>query len=227
MSREKAHLNSVFHISASAACSFSTALIVDFWQSLLDLNSSALHSTTRAGAVFRPLMFCIHFTSHVSRVLAAFFRDIHLSSHISCCCLDFCATTSATNQKHRIFHDFQQRRNSRLNVTSSEQGDCRKFDRVARLLWFHALILTRRCSTSCSVSLLSCHSITVKRRFLSTRSGERVRRYFFHWLCGSCFPNRDFLRREMFAASWSFLSMLSQNYRSAERWKNSECQKKV
>ena len=116
------------------------------------------------------------------------------------------------------------RRDSRLKVTSPERGDCRASDRAARqtrkehcrsrrarLPNFYSLALAHRCSASCSAPLLPCHPITAKRRSLSTRSGERVRRHFFHWSCGSC------LRGGMLAASWSSPPMSSQSYRSAER----------
>ena len=98
---------------------------------------------------------------------------------------------------------------------SPERGDCRtsgqaarltrkkhRRSRPARLLWFHFLALARRCSASCSVSLLPCHSVTTKRLSLSTRSGERVRRHFFRWSWGSCFQIKEFFCRETLAASW-------------------------
>lgn len=106
------------------------------------------------------------------------------------------------------------RRDRRLEVTSPERGDCLTSDRAARqtrkehyrsrrapLLRFHSLALARRCSASCSGPLLPCHPTTAKRRSLSTRSGERVRRHFFHWSCGSRLRGREFLGRGMLAAT--------------------------
>ena len=54
-------------------------------------------------------MFRIYFTFYVSRTFIVFFENIHSSNYINCCCSNFRATISATNQKHCIFHDFQQK----------------------------------------------------------------------------------------------------------------------
>lgn len=114
-----------------------------------------------------------------------------------------------------FFTIFNKTRKNCLKIMSSERDDCRTFDqtvklirkkhrrsRPARLLWFYFLTLTRRCSISYLISLLSCHSVTIKRSSLSTQSGERVRKHFFRWSWDNCFQIKEFLCRETLAASW-------------------------
>ena len=112
------HSSTVSLILAPATYSSSTASIADF-------HLSALHLAVHAGAVSRPFLLRIQFTTYTGRIFTGPLGDVQPSSHVSCSCLgitrwDFCNRSEALHLRSTAKSEITISRPRHQNEVNSE-----------------------------------------------------------------------------------------------------------